>query len=90
MMGGINCPPVEAMASIAPACVALYPALRISGIVMMPVVTTLEIAVPETVPNSADATTDILAAPPRLLPTVAMARSVKNCPPPALKQQLTK
>ena len=50
---------------------------------MIPVVTTFETAVPEMVPKSAEATTEIFAAPPRLLPTVAMASSVKNCPPPA-------
>ena len=57
-----------------------------SGMVMTPVVATLETALPEIEPNIADATTEIFAAPPRLRPIVAIARSVKNSPPPVLNR----
>ena len=41
MIGGMSCPPVEAAASTAPAKWAGYPMLFMSGIVKVPVVTTL-------------------------------------------------
>ena len=53
---------------------------------MTPVVATLDTALPEIEPNSAEATTEIFAAPPRWRPMAAIARSVKNSPPPVLNK----
>ena len=49
---------------------------------MVPVITTLATGLPEMVPKSALEATDILAAPPRNLPSSEVAISVKNSPPP--------
>ena len=57
---------------------------------MTPVVTTLETALPEIEPNRADPTIAIFALPPRARPVAAMARSVKNSPPPAANSKLPK
>ena len=75
--GGINCPPVEPTDSIAAARVGEKPERAISGMVTMPTATTLLTAAPEIMPNSAEPTTAILAAPPRKLPIADMARSAK-------------
>ena len=53
------------------------PDRTISGMVMMPTATTLLTAAPEIMPNSAEPTTAILAAPPRKWPMPDMARSAK-------------
>ena len=52
--------------------------------VTTPTVVALEMALPEMVPNRPEASTEILAAPPRRWPMVAMAMSVTNSPPPVL------
>ena len=75
--GGINCPPVEPTASIAAARTREKPDRAISGMVTMPTATTLLTAAPEIMPNSAEPTTAILAAPPRNVPMPDMARSAK-------------
>ncbi len=82
MTGGINCPPVEATASMAAALCAGMPARFISGMVTMPVATTLATALPEIEPNRQEPSTAILAAPPRNRPISAIEMSVKNCMPP--------
>ena len=86
MTGGISCPPVDATASMAPARWARYPPLTIRGIVMTPVVTTLETVLPEIEPNREDAETEILAGPPRKRPMRTVANSVKKAEPPDLKR----
>ena len=48
----------------------------------MPTATTLLTAAPEIMPNSAEPTTAILAAPPRKWPIADIARSAKNSAPP--------
>ncbi len=85
MTGGMIWPPVEATASTAPATSWRYPFFFINGIVMIPVVTTFDTAVPEMVPNRVLPKTATLAGPPRYLPIKAMARSVKKAPPPVAK-----
>ncbi len=75
--GGINCPPVEPTASIAAARMRENPDRTISGMVTMPTATTLLTAAPEIMPNSAEPTTAIFAAPPRNVPIPDMARSAK-------------
>ncbi len=75
--GGINCPPVEPTDSIAAARVGENPERDISGMVTMPTAMTLLTAAPEIMPNSAEPTTAILAAPPRNRPIDDMARSAK-------------
>ena len=85
-MGGMICPPVEATASIAAATGAEYPERRINGIVITPVDTTLETALPDMEPKKPDAITAILAEPPRVRPIRAAAISVKKSDPPARKR----
>ena len=75
--GGISWPPVEPTDSIAAARTREKPERAISGIVTMPTAMTLLTAAPEIMPNSAEPTTAILAAPPRKRPMPDMARSAK-------------
>ena len=82
MIGGMIWPPVEATASMAPATGREYPPLRISGMVRTPVDATLETALPEMEPNKPEATTAILAEPPRVPPMAADDISVMNVDPP--------
>ncbi len=74
MMGGTICPPQEATASTAPANRRENPVRIISGIVNVPVLTTLVIVEPETMPNIELATTAACAGPPRKRPVSAKAR----------------
>ena len=90
MIGGMIWPPVEATASIAPATLRSYPACRISGMVMTPTVATLLTALPEIMPNRLDATTAILAAPPRRRPINAEAMSVNHSEAPDLSRSWPK
>jgi len=83
MIGGIKTPPVEAHASMPAAYSLENPVLRMAGMVITPVVTTLDTALPEMEPNSAEPTTAIFALPPRDRPVAANAKSVKKAPPPA-------
>ena len=80
--GGVICPPVEATASKAAAFLLSKPACFMSGMVTTPVETTLDTALPEMEPNSAEATTAIFAEPPRVRPISAAARSVNHSEPP--------
>ena len=85
MIGGIICPAVEAVASIAPAIDPWYPYLRIIGTVRRPVNTTFDTACPmidATIPEP------IIAGPaeppdtlrPAILPT---SRTISNMPTPS-------
>src|SRR5882757_6848659 len=65
--GGINWPPVEPTDSIAAARYGVKPDLIMAGMVTMPTASTFDTALPEIMPNSAEPTTAILAAPPRNL-----------------------
>ncbi len=56
--------------------------------VITPVEATLDTALPEMVPNRPDATTAILAAPPRVRPIMAIEMSVMNWPPPVFTSRL--
>ena len=47
-----------------------------------PTVTALPMELPETMPKRALAKTATLAGPPRALPAIEVARSIKNCPTP--------
>ena len=76
MMGGANCPPVEATASTAAANSGLYPVFFMSGMVIAPVVATLARALPLIMPMSALATPETLAGPPAVRPTRVSARSL--------------
>lgn len=83
MIGGMSCPPVLAAASMAPAKCGLKPARRMSGIVNVPVVTTLATALPDREPMNALATAAVLAGPPRVRPATRSARPMRSAPPPA-------
>lgn len=54
------------------------------GMVMAPVVMTLEMTLPLMEPMKPLLTTDTLAGPPRYLPMSAKARSMKKSPPPVI------
>ncbi len=88
--GGMIWPPVEATASIAAATWGRYPVRFISGMVTDPVITTFDTAVPEMDPNRLEATTAILAGPPRKRPMAAMAKSVSTVAPPLWNRTLPK
>ncbi|OPY93285.1 MAG: hypothetical protein A4E73_00276 [Syntrophaceae bacterium PtaU1.Bin231] len=64
MMGGMNCPAVEETASMAAAMCGANPICFMSGIVTAPVVATLPLALPETIPIMPLETTATLAGPP--------------------------
>ena len=80
--GGINWPPVEPTDSIAAARYGVKPDLIMAGMVTMPTASTFDTALPEIMPNSAEPTTAILAAPPRNRHIADMARSEKKSAPP--------
>ena len=54
-----------------------------SGMVMLPVVTTSDTGLPDSVPYRALAMTHILAGPPRIRPAMEAASLKKKLPPPA-------
>ena len=80
MMGGIICPPVEAVASVAAAICGLKPAFFMIGMVKEPEATVLATEEPEIIPCSPEAATAALAGPPVNRPAARKARSLKNWP----------
>ena len=82
IIGGVNCPPVEATASTAPANSLLYPVRFISGIVIVPVVATLAMAEPLIIPIRPDAMTATFAGPPEVVPTRVSEKSLMNLEKP--------
>ena len=80
--GGINWPPVEAIASVAAARSGGTPDFTIKGIVNTPTAATLATALPVIVPIRLDPTTATFWLPPVARPTSRMARSMNNFPPP--------
>ncbi len=82
MIGGMTCPPVDAMASIAPAWWGLKPIRFIIGIVNAPDATTFATDEPDIDPNNAELNVAIFAGPPRQRPVKAVANSMKNVPAP--------
>ena len=90
MTGGMNWPPVEEIASMAPASWLRKPVRFISGMVKAPVVTTLATEEPEMEPNSAEVMTAILAGPPRQRPASAVPRSMKKAPAPERSRKAPK
>ena len=84
MIGGMIWPLTEAATSMAPALTAGMPMRFITGMVKVPVVTTLAIEEPEISPVMPEARMAALAGPPRNRPTMAKARLRKYCPAPAL------
>ncbi len=78
MTGGMICPPMEAVASTAPANSGLKPVRFMSGMVKAPVVTTLAIADPLTIPRRQEEKTATFAGPPLVCPTMLIARSEKK------------
>ncbi len=90
MTGGINCPPVLATASIAPARDGLYPVRIIMGIVIAPVDAVLALGEPDIMPKRALAITATLAIPPRAEPSSQAAKLRNHFPPPAAWNSLPK
>src|SRR5699024_1303679 len=87
IIGGIIIPPVEATDSTAPANLELYPTFFIRGIVKTPVVTTLAVALPLTLPINPLPKLLTLAGPPRTPPNAPNARSTKTSPTPDLAKK---
>ena len=82
IIGGIIIPPVEAIASTAPANSGVKPTFFISGMVKAPVVATLAAELPLMVPIRPLEITATLAGPPALDPAIWLAASVKNSATP--------
>src|SRR5690606_12586279 len=80
MTGGISCPPVDAVASVAAANDGRNPARFIIGMVNDPDATVLATELPETIPCIPLAAMAALAGPPANLPVARNARSLKNAP----------
>ena len=78
------CPPVEATASTAAANGGWKPVLFISGMVIGPSTITLATALPDTVPNRLELTTETLPGPPAVWPVIARAKSMNSLPVPLL------
>ena len=76
------CPPVEAVASTAAAKWGRKPLRFMSGIVIGPSTITFATALPETVPNRLELTTDTLPGPPAVWPVSESAKSMKRLPTP--------
>ena len=87
MMGGMICPLVDAATSMAPALTAGMPMRRMTGMVNVPVVTTLAMDEPEIIPVMPEARIAALAGPPLKRPTRANDRPRKYCPAPALSSR---
>ena len=83
MTGGMIWPPIEEVASTAPAKAGLKPKRFISGMVNWPLATTLATPEPEMVPISADDSTQTCAGPPRQEPTRPSATSLNSAIMPA-------
>ena len=77
MTGGVSWPLTEEAHSIAPALCAGKPTRFISGMVKVPVVTTLAMEEPEIMPVDAEDTTAALAGPPRRWPSREKATRMK-------------
>ncbi len=86
MIGGINCPLVDAATSTAPATWGWKPTFFIKGIVMAPVVTVLAMDDPEMEPIAHEATTAALAGPPLNLPMRAKERLIRYSPAPVFSR----
>ena len=86
MTGGTSAPPDAAAAVIPPATCFGNRALRIIGMVNVPVVTALATALPESDPIKPLANTEINAGPPRIRPKVLVAKSTMNCVAPAISK----
>jgi hypothetical protein len=78
MTGGTSAPPELAAASMPAACSRLKPALRIIGIVNVPVVAVFATALPESEPIKPLLITEIFAGPPGLRPNSRCASSMMN------------
>ena len=87
MIGGMIWPLVDAATSIAPALTAGMPMRRMTGMVNVPVVTTLAMDEPEIIPVMPEARIAALAGPPLKRPTRANESDRKYCPAPALSSR---
>ncbi len=77
MTGGMICPLTDEATSTDPAFSAENPTRFISGMVNVPVVTTLAMEEPEISPVAAEPTTAALAGPPRRWPSAPKAILMK-------------
>ena len=79
-MGGVNCPPFEATASIAAASTGEYPVFFIMGIVIVPVVATFATELPLIIAIAPLDTTATFAGPPDCRPKRESAIEIKTAP----------
>jgi hypothetical protein len=85
--GGVIAPPVPAAVSIAAASYGLKPLRFISGIVIVPVVTTLAIVLPDTMPINVLPRTAAFAGPAVHRPAAMVVRAMKiRSPPPSRRK----
>lgn len=84
MTGGMIWPLTELATSTEPAFSGVNPTRFISGMVKVPVVTTLAMDEPEIIPVIIEESTAALAGPPRMWPSSAKASLMKKLPAPAL------
>jgi hypothetical protein len=75
---------VDAQASIAPAYEGRNPVRFMTGMVMVPAVSTLETIEPDIMPSRPLAKMQTFAAPPRKVPHSANDRLMKNLPAPVI------
>ena len=85
--GGINCPPVDAAASIPAAKRAGKPAFCINGIVMTPVDTVFATDEPDTDPIKPEPKTATKPGPPTILLAAARDNSMMKSPAPDLTRK---
>ena len=88
--GGASTAPVEAQASIAPAYDARNPVRFITGMVIVPAVSTLLTIEPDIMPSMPLAKMQTFAAPPRNVPHSANERLMKNLPAPVIMSAVPK
>ena len=88
--GGISAPPELAAAWMPAAVVARKPALRIIGMVKVPVVAVLATALPDSEPIRPLLSTATLAGPPGLRPKTAWAKSMMKRVAPLAERKAPK
>lgn len=88
MTGGMMTPPLAATDCMAAAKLALAPSFLIMGIVKLPTARTLDVLLPETIPQRQEAIVAVLPPGPLNRPMVARAAFTKKLPAPVVCNSL--